>query len=259
MKLRDRVVLITGASEGIGAACAQSFRIRGARLALNGRSREKLSQVAQPTDLVLPGDLTDASTPADVIDQTIAHFGRIDVLVNNAGSGMYGPAAEAPLATSRALFDLNFFAPLAAIHAAVPYMRAQGQGMIINVGSVAGEVTLPWMPIYSASKSALGALSASLRTELKPFNIHVLHVNPGYVRTGFQEHAIGTPPERVADGKKIAISPERCAEAIARGVETQAREVITPAWAHWLIRANRVFPAIVESRLRAMAGARSKL
>jgi short-subunit dehydrogenase len=255
MTLRDRVVLITGASEGIGAACARAFRARGSRLALNARSAEKLSRVASDGDLILAEDVTESSTPRKLIDRTLASFGRLDVVVNNAGSGLYGPASGVSLTAANSVFALNFFAPLAIIQAAEPHMRAQRSGAIINIGSVAGEVVLPWMPLYCASKSALGVLSASLRTELKVHNIHVMHVCPGYVLTDFQAHSLGSPPQSVVEGKKIAITPNRCAQDILRGLDRGARTVVTPSWASLLIAAHRVAPALVQWQLNRMNAA----
>ncbi len=92
MRIKDKVVLITGGSAGIGACCAAEFRKRGARLALTARSEEKLQQVAGPGDIYIAGDLTDASLRREVVQRTVAHFGRIDILLNNAGVGLYSPA-----------------------------------------------------------------------------------------------------------------------------------------------------------------------
>jgi short-subunit dehydrogenase len=252
---RDRVVLITGASEGIGAACARAFRARGARLALNSRSADKLSRVAASGELVLPFNISEDSAARKVIEGTLAKFGRIDIVVNNAGAGLYGPAAKTSLSDARSLFELNLFAPMALIQAVLPHMQAQRSGTIVNVGSVAGDVLLPWMPFYSASKSALAILSDSLRVELKTFNIHVMHVRPGYVLTGFQAHALGQAPGRVVDRKNLAITPERCAADILHGLERRARTVTTPRWTGLLIAANRFMPSIVQARMNRMSDA----
>jgi short-subunit dehydrogenase len=125
--------------------------------------------------------------------------------------------------------------------------------MIINVGSIAGQVALPWMTTYSATKFALGALTSALRIELRPDGIQLMSVCPGYVNTPFHDHAIGTPPARIAVSKPFAISPKRCAEAIARGVERDARTVVTPGIGWLFVWLQRIFPSIVDSRLSSLS------
>ena len=125
MRVENKVVLITGASAGIGAACAAAFRNRGARLCLTARSDGKLRESAAAADLVVKADLFDPSSPVRIVRTAIDHFGRIDVLVNNAGAGLYMPAHQSPPALSRQLFDLDFFAPLDLIRAAVPHIKAE--------------------------------------------------------------------------------------------------------------------------------------
>src|SRR6185369_8405824 len=152
MRIEGSVVLITGASEGIGAACAREFQKRGAKLSLIARSEGKLKEVAGPDALVTAGDITDAETRRRVVSRTIERFGRVDILINNAGIGLYAPASRAPLEEARALFELNFFAALGMVQLVVPSMSEQGGGMLVNIGSIAGKITLPWFTLYSASK-----------------------------------------------------------------------------------------------------------
>jgi short-subunit dehydrogenase len=251
MQIDGKVVLITGASEGIGAACAREFRKRGARLSLTARSEDKLKEVGGTESAVTAGDLKDPEVRRHAIERTLDRFGAIDILINNAGIGMYAPAWQAPLNEAHTLFELNFFAPLAMIQLAVPHMRQSGGGMVVNIGSIAGKVTLPWFTLYSATKSALGSLTEGLRMELADDGIRTMIVCPGYVKTGFQGHAlVGQPPDRLLRGKKFAITPEQCAEAVARGVERNARTVVTPASGWALILAQRLFPSLVESQMK---------
>ncbi|MDX2150280.1 MAG: SDR family NAD(P)-dependent oxidoreductase [Bryobacteraceae bacterium] len=253
VQIRERVALVTGASEGIGAACVEALRRRGARVALVARSASKLEQTARPGDLVIPSDITLEADRARAVSETLAAFGRIDILINNAGIGLYAPAHSAPLDEFRRMFDLNLFAALGLIQLAVPHMRARRSGSIVNVGSIAGKVTLPWFTLYSASKYALGSLTDGLRMELAPDNIHCMTVCPGYVKTRFQDHVLGgRPPEQIRRAKQFAITPEQCAEAILDGIERRARTVVTPK-AGWLfVLAARLFPATVDARLAAI-------
>jgi short-subunit dehydrogenase len=253
LKLDGKVVLITGASEGIGAACAAAFRRRGAHLALTARSHEKLRSRATPDDFIIPGDLTRSEDRAHIVESTLEHFGSIDILVNNAGVGLYSTAWETPMVQARDLFELNFFAVLEMVQLVVPSMRLKKSGCIVNVGSIAGKVTLPWFTLYSASKYALGSLTDGLRMELKRDGIHAMTVCPGYVDTGFQNHVIhGRPPVAIGTRRKFAITAEQCAEAIVRGVERNARTVVTPKTGWMFVAAARLLPSVVDAQLERM-------
>jgi short-subunit dehydrogenase len=253
MRVENKVVLITGASEGIGAACAGVFRERGARLCLTARSAEKLRSAAGPRDLVIPADLLDIGATERIVAETVARFGRLDVLINNAGAGLYTPAHNSPPELARRLFELNFFAPLELIRHAVPHMRRQGGGAIVNISSIAGAVSLPWFTLYSASKSAMIALTDGLRIELRRDSIHCMSVCPGYVRTNFQRNILaGEVPQALGPMRqRWAITAEECAKAIADGLERNSRTVVTPRTGWLLIALARLFPRLVDRRLES--------
>jgi hypothetical protein len=253
MDLRDKVVIITGASEGIGAACAAAFHNRGALLSLTARSGSRLRAAGGHNALITAGDITDPATQNDVVAATIARYGRVDVLVNNAGVGIYTPAWKAAATHARKMFDVNFFAPVEMTRLVTPHMRKQGGGAIVNVSSIAGKVTLPWLTLYSASKHALCSFGDGLRMELKRDGIRVVTVCPCYVKTEFQSHIVaGEPPRSITGRKQFAITAERCAEDIVRGVERGARTVMTPR-AGWLfVAASRLLPGLVDWRLERM-------
>ena len=254
MQLTGKVVIVTGASEGIGAACAAEFGRYGARLSLTARSEEALHKAA-PGALVTPGDLTHEDTRRAVVERTLERYGAIDALVNCAGAGLYLPSWEAPLEEVRRLMELNFFALLGMTQLVAAHMRARRQGSIVNVGSIAGKVTLPWLTLYSASKSAVGTLTEGMRMELRRDGIRTMLVCPGYVKTNFQRNALaGQPPPRVIQGRVFAIDAAQCAAAIRRGLERDARTIVTPR-ACWILAAlARVFPALVEERLAQVNG-----
>lgn len=247
------MVLITGASEGLGAACARAFRQRGARIAVTARNAAQLARVAGAEGLAIPADLTRPADRRAIVEQTLAHFGAIDVLVNNAGVALYLPASDAPAAQVEALFDLNFFAPLAMAQLVIPGMKQRGSGTIVNVGSIAGQVTLPWFTLYSASKSALGAMTDGLRMELRKDGIHAMTVCPAYLATGFQAHALaGSPPPALLRHRPFFITPEACAASIVRGVEHNARTVVMPWRARLFMAAARLFSGETERRLEKL-------
>lgn len=247
--LEGKVVIVTGASEGIGARVAAALRAHGARLCLNARNEGALSAAAGPGDVIFAGDLTSETVRSGLIAKTVQHWGRIDILINNAGRGSYYPASAAPLEEARALFELNFFAPLDLFRLAAPYLR-ETHGVVVNVGSIAGLVSLPWLPVYSASKFALAAMTSAQRTELRRAGVHAMGVFPGYVNTDFQSHASGPrPPDRVLQGRRFAISAEACAHAIVQGIVHRKRMVVTPRKGWLLIWANWIWPSLVESQL----------
>ena len=255
MKIDGKVVLITGASQGIGAACAAEFGRAGARLSLAARSEEGLRRAGGADALVTAADLTTEDGRRAVVDRTIDRYGAIDILINNAGIGLYRPSWDSPMDEVRRMMELNFFAALGMIQAVVPHMRSRRSGMIVNVGSIAGKMTLPWLTIYSASKYALASLTDGLRMELRADGVRAMLVCPGYVLTGFQKNVIaGQAPPKVIEGRRFAISPADCARDIRRGVEREARTVVTPRSGWLLVAAMRLFPSVVEARMAELNG-----
>lgn len=250
MKILGKVTLITGASAGIGAACAAEFRRRGALLALTGRDEARLRATAAEGEFVLAGDLGDAGFRARLMDAVRGHFGRIDILINNAGAGLFATPTETSLEEARTMFELNLMAPLDLAQRAAVLMRARRGGMIVNISSIAGKLTLPWLTMYSASKSALCALTEGLRMELRGERIHAMAVCPGYVLTGFADNALGSPPPASMKTQGwMSITADECARAVARGVETDAHTVVTPGAGRLLIWLARLLPGMLESIL----------
>jgi len=255
MRIDGKVVLITGASEGIGAACAREFATSGARLSLTARKEEGLRCAGGTDALITPGDITTDQDRRRVVERTLERFGAIDILINNAGAGVYQPSWEIPLEEARYLMELNFFAPLAMTQLVVPHMRARRSGMVVNIASIGGKVVLPWLTLYCATKSALGALTEGQRMELMRDGVRTMLVCPGYVKTGFQKNVrFGQAPERVQNARRFAIRPDQCAEAIRLGVERDARTVVTPRSGWLLVLAMRLVPALVESRMASING-----
>lgn len=213
--LAAQVVLITGASAGIGAALAQQLarRFPGIRLVLTARRAERLGAIAAACEtagasvLAVPADLEDAAQIAALTDKVLGHFGRVDVLINNAGYGQMGPIECIPQGAIERQFAVNVFAPIALIRALTPAMRDQGGGHIINLSSIAGVVAFPLGGAYSATKFALEALSDALRMELEPFAIAVTVIEPGPVATEFADVAksqIANLPDLMATPYKPA-------------------------------------------------------
>ncbi len=254
MRIDGKVALITGASAGIGAACAAEFARSGAQLSLCARSEEGLRRAGGDRALITAGDITDESVRRRVVERTLERFGAIDILIDNAGSGLYIPSWEAPEAEVRRLMELNFFALLGMIQLVTPHMRARRSGTIVNVGSIGGKIVLPWMTVYSASKYAVGALTEGLRMELRRDGIRTMLVCPGYVITEFQRRSVGEVPPQVVKGRRFAITAAECAADIRRGVERDARTVMSPRVGWLLVALARLLPRAVEARMARMNG-----
>jgi NAD(P)-dependent dehydrogenase (short-subunit alcohol dehydrogenase family) len=182
------VALVTGASSGIGRAAAAAFVDAGFEVV--GTSR-KTSGVA-PLDGVtfVDLDVTSGESVSTAIGRVIERFGRLDVLVNNAGTGAAGAAEESSVAQDQRVFDINFFGLVRMTKAVLPHMRAAGHGRIINVSSVLGLVPAPYMASYAATKHAIEGYSESVDHEVREHGIRVLLVEPAYTRTGFDAKAI---------------------------------------------------------------------
>ena len=179
-----KIVFITGCSSGIGKAMAIAFHGRGHEV--HATARKVASLDALPAGIVRHAlDVTDAASVAAAVKETLDAAGRIDVLVNNAGYGLFAPVVELPLAELRTQLETNVVGPLAMIQAVVPSMLKHGSGLIVNVGSVSGITATPFAGAYCASKAAMHLLSESLRMELSGFNIKVVLVQPGGVVSNF--------------------------------------------------------------------------
>lgn len=193
--LTGQVVIITGASSGIGEVTARRLAAGGARLVLFARRQDRLDALVREIDpsgvnsLAVAGDITSDADRRRLVDAALAKFGRIDSLVNNAGYGTRGPVEIVPVDAVRRNFETNLFSLIALTQLVLPGMRARGDGCIVNIGSVAGRIARPLSSIYDSTKHALEAITDGLRGELKPFGVRVTLIRPGYIVTEFVEAA----------------------------------------------------------------------
>jgi short-subunit dehydrogenase len=180
------------------------------------------------SQIIVAGDITSAETRSEIVDRAIAKFGRIDVLINNAGVGQYGYPTEVDTEISKKIFDVNVFSALAITQLALKHMRSAKSGTIVNMGSVGGKVSLPWAVMYCATKWALHCVDDSLHRELMGTGIRVMKVCPGIVDTKFRDHVLaGTAPGPVEDIRRV-VTPDQVAMAVIRGVENNKRTVFVP-------------------------------
>ena len=187
-KTIQKVWFITGASRGLGLALAIQLLEQGQKVAATSRSIEELKSAIGTTDsfLALSVDILNEESVSAAIEQTVSHFGKLDIIVNNAGYGLAGAIEELTDAESRQNFDVNVFGSLNVIRKAMPYLRKQGSGHIFNIASIGGFTgVFPGFGIYCATKFAVHGFSESLREEVKNFGVKVTVVSPGYFRTDF--------------------------------------------------------------------------
>ncbi|HEY0698454.1 MAG TPA: oxidoreductase [Micromonospora sp.] len=258
-------VLITGTSSGIGrAAVLRLARRPDLTVYATARRTETIADLARAGARVLPLDVTDETSMKHAVAEIEAAHGQVDVLVNNAGYGEYGPIEEADLDRVRAQFETNVFGLARLTQLVLPGMRRAGRGRIVNVSSMGGRLVFPGGGYYHASKYAVEAISDALRQEVRPFGIRVSIVEPGLIRTGFGEVAArslgGTAPQgpyremvaavdrvmaRSYANPALAASPDAVAKVIERAVTARrprTRYLVTAA-ARAMVHTRRLFGA----------------
>jgi uncharacterized protein len=225
-----KVAIVTGASAGIGEAIARRLSADGYRVALAARRADRLEEIARELGdaLAVPTDVTDRDARKALVEKVEAEWGRIDVLVNNAGYGRYGRTDELGFDTAVDLFEVNVLAPIHLTQLVLGPMRARDAGHIVNIGSIAGHVPAPPLTFYAATKHALVGFTRSLHRELRGTGVRATVVSPGPARTAFGRVASGkdVDPDRVPGG----VTPERVARAVSSVLRRPRREVIVPAW-----------------------------
>ena len=231
----SKIVLITGCSTGIGRDLAQRLAQTGYKVAATARNVESMQGLDAALKLTL--DVTRPELIQKAVDATIKQFGRIDVLVNNAGYSQVGALEELADNQVQQMYDVNVFGVLRMVRAVVPHMRTQKAGQIVNVSSIAGKMATPVNGAYSSTKFALEALSDALRLELAPFNIQVILIEPGAIKTNFDQtvHSRGdellsnpVSPylplyrkyQQVSDGmRQVEPGPEAVSKVVQQAIE----------------------------------------
>ncbi|MBN1757761.1 MAG: SDR family NAD(P)-dependent oxidoreductase [Chitinispirillaceae bacterium] len=186
----QKVILITGASSGFGYAVAEELLGRGAVVFTAARRMEKMEPLREKGAMPVAMDVTSDASVADGVSEILRKQGRLDVLVNNAGYGGYGMLESVPLDEARRQFEVNVFGAMRMIRAVLPQMRVQGGGRIVNMSSIVGVAAMPMVGWYSSSKHALEALTDALRTEVHRFGISLPLIEPGPVKTEFEQVAL---------------------------------------------------------------------
>jgi NAD(P)-dependent dehydrogenase (short-subunit alcohol dehydrogenase family) len=261
-----KTILITGSSSGIGLATAFYFAERGWNVAATMRDLSKAAPVLHHPQISLVAlDVTDADSIAQAIADTLARYQRIDVLLNNAGYGLFGPIEALAGAQIQQQFSTNLFGLVSVTQQVLPAMREAGEGLIINVSSIVGRFALPYSSTYVATKFAVEGLSESMRYELEPFRIRVKMVEPGSIVTEFgkgSKQIAVSEPYRTSMNKFLAVfakgnsagaRPEDVAKVIysaANDSSNRLRYLAKPGPFFWM---NRILPDAVWRRLLVKA------
>ncbi len=255
MEFKEKIILITGASDGIGKQLAIDLSMRGAVIIASGRSPARLEAVlteirrASPRSISIRCDVGSRAEVHQMIGTVLAQFSGIDILINNAGIGMRKPFVETPFETIEELMRTNYLGTVYCTHEVLPSMLARGRGHIVNISSVAGHIGSLNMAGYCASKFAINGFSESLYHELKPRGIAVSVVSPGPVKTAFNRSFAQTSPK---SPKSFIISPESVSQTVMTIIEKKRFEMITPRSFALICGVKRFMPGLfraVSSRL----------
>ena len=253
---RDNVVLITGASSGIGRALATAFAKQGANLVLVARNETKLRALELPgKHLIAPADVTKPDEVQRAVDAAIQRFGRIDVLVNNAGKGHCGTVEQTSLEEFRDVFDTNFFGAFLFTRAVASHMIPRRTGLIIQISSLNGFCAVPLGSAYSASKFALEAMSQSARLELHKHHIRVLVVRPGVTDTEFFDHSKNFREQNPFPLRRM-MSADDVAAKVLRAAAHRRREIVLTTDGKLLWWLKKFSPRLVDRILLQYVKAR---
>jgi short-subunit dehydrogenase len=256
--LTRKIVVITGASMGIGEAIAKLFADEGATVVLSTRdvARAEAARARighSERTLALACDVRNREEIEHLLSLTLHNFGRVDIWVNNAGHGLIDSVIDMDMAACRELFETNLFGAIQGMQVAGAVMRQQGSGTIINISSEAGHIPLPYGAAYSGTKFALNAMGKAARVELSRSGVHVMTVCPGFVATEFGKNAVRGRSRRKVGSPIRGISAERVARAVLRGYRKRKREIVVPWRDRTFIRLYQLWPGLVEFAMMRLA------
>ena len=260
-----KVALVTGGSRGLGRALAEAFARAGADVVISARSIEPLESAAAGLRgfgtrvAAVAADVTRQEQVDSLVEQTVAKFGRLDVLVNNVGRSTRGALADTSADEFAELMDINFYSVVRCTRAALPHL-IRSRGHLVNIGSLSGKSASRYLGAYSATKFALAAYTQQLRMELRGQGVHVMLVSPGPVSREdaglrYADKMEGLPPRAAKPGAGVRISPvrpERLATAILKACRRGQPELIYPPLARLFIAAIHLFPRLGDWLVRKM-------
>lgn len=252
--MKDKVVIITGGTSGIGKACAEAFGQAGANIVISGRNYERLlatEKAIKSKGINITAVNADVSSEVDcniLVDRAVKNYGKIDVLINNAGISMRALFEEADTSVIKQLMDINFYGTVHMTRLVLPYLK-KTQGSVVGVSSIAGRRGLPLRTGYSASKFAMEGFLEALRVELLNDRIHVLSVRPGFTSSNIRSNALaadGSTQEKSPLNEGRIMSSEQVAARILKAVIARKRVLALTTQGKFTLYLNKFFPAFMD-------------
>ena len=265
MGIKDKVVVVTGASMGIGEAIAKEFVDGGGYVVFSSRDQRRAEAARQRVGnlertMAVACDVTRRSDIENLLAKTLSRFQRVDVWVNNAGHGLMDSVESMDMRACRQMFDTNLFGTIDAMQLVTPVMKKQRSGTIINIASTAGHIAVPFMAAYCATKHAMRAIGNAARVELRGTGVNVLTVCPGYISTDFSINAVkGKEQLRMGAAGKRRITADRVARAVVRGYVGRKREMSVPWRDYIVIKLNENLPSLVDYAMARMLAPADKV
>jgi short-subunit dehydrogenase len=254
MNPQNRIVILTGATGGIGYATAHLLAREDCRLALAARRAEPLQNLvdelatAGHRAIAVPTDMGDTAQAASLAQKAVDAFGQIDVVINNAAIGLRESVLELGEKEARRVMDVNYFGPVALIQAACSHLKANPDGgLIINISSIVGRRAMPGIAGYCASKAALEKMADSLRLELRADNIRVSTVYPGVTVTRFNDNSLGSSQQ--GRGRVEGVPPERVAQVILKAIKTEKRDLYVTLFDRTFVIVSLLLPGLMDKLL----------
>ncbi len=250
MRFLDKIVWITGASSGIGEALAYQFAKEGAKLIISSRQEKELQKVKQnilSECLIIPLDITDNSSVETSVNTAIEHYGKIDVLVNNAGISQRALTVDTQEVVDRKIMEVNYFGTINITKKVLPHMIKNGGGQIAVITSMVGKFGFPLRSAYAASKHALHGFFETLQIELKPYRIYTTIICPGRIKTNISLNALnkdGSIYGKMDEGQDKGMSADDCAQKIVNCIYKKQREVYIGGVEILLVYIKIYFPSL---------------
>lgn len=252
--MKNKVIIITGASSGIGKALAFTFGQDGAKIVITGRNKETLFEVSDELtkqgidNLPIVSDVSIEADNVEMIEKTIVKYGKIDVLINNAGISMRSMFADCDLNVIKTVMDINFYGTVYATKYALPYIK-ETKGSIVGVSSIAGYRGLPVRSGYSASKFAVNGFLEALRTELMHTGVHVLTACPGFTASNIRVASLGSDGNSKGESMRDEgnmMSSEEVAQHILKAVKNRDRDMVLTLQGKMVVFLNKWLPKLTD-------------
>jgi short-subunit dehydrogenase len=255
--MKDKVIIITGGTSGIGESCAEVFGLEGARVVFTGRSKERMATVKKRLSelgIEHAGYLMDVSDELEnkkLIEETVKNYGRIDILINNAGISMRALFNDSDLDVFKKVMDINFYGAVYATKYALPHI-IKSKGTIVGVSSINGHRGTPARSAYSASKYAMEGFFEALRTEVMNLGVHILVVSPGFTGTNIRNAALNkdgmAQGESPRDEDKM-MSSEKVAQSIFKGIKKKKRDIVLTSQGKLVVFLNKWIPGWMDKKV----------